>query len=309
MLLKGSMLLLFLFVSQVTADAIDPCDDGTMMPKKDDSFPKVNDICGCGPVNENYDANGNAAAQLMSTLCNAGTTCTVATKSCTCTPDADHFCYYSKGPATVGYTLTYTAKFGCYPHVWRQNRWIKYSCIAIGTEDVVQTDHSAAGCADDTVIKMLGTTDTMKFTYTKIYQDFSVPDDGGGGSSNVNQQRKATSYCKDGTSTPPPRANCSDISGPLAWCKTADAKKFTNGLISDGQGVPVVGLTCKADPCTPADDGATCCQDTSGSPGAAAPGPAAPGPAGDTEFDAGSVAQCSTLAMLMVVAAMWAGRN
>jgi len=47
--------------------------------------------------------------------------------------------------------------------------------------------------------------------------------------------------------------------------------------------------------------------------GAAAPGPApgaaAPGPADDAEFDAGSVAQCSTLAMLMVVAAMWAGRN
>lgn len=41
-----------------------------------------------------------------------------------------------------------------------------------------------------------------------------------------------------------------------------------------------------------------------------APGAAAPGPAKkDAEFDAGSVAQCSTLAMLMVVAAMWAGRN
>ena len=110
-MLTGSMLLLFLFVSQVTADAIDPCDDGTMMPKKDDSFPKANDLCGCGPVNENYDANGNAAAQLMSTFCNAGTTCTVATKSCTCTPDADHFCYYSK-VATMGYTVTFTAKFG-----------------------------------------------------------------------------------------------------------------------------------------------------------------------------------------------------
>merc|ERR1712028_41803 len=47
--------------------------------------------------------------------------------------------------------------------------------------------------------------------------------------------------------------------------------------------------------------------------GAAAPGPA-PGPApgaaapGPSNLDnAGSVAQCSTLAMLMVVAAMWAG--
>jgi len=47
-------------------------------------------------------------------------------------------------------------------------------------------------------------------------------------------------------------------------------------------------------------------------PGPAAPGPAAPGPSAEVEdgvFDAGSVAQCSTLAMLMVVAAMWAGRN
>ena len=52
----------------------------------------------------------------MICACNAGTTCTVSSKSCTCTPDADHFCYYNKGPATVGYTETYTAKFGCYPH-------------------------------------------------------------------------------------------------------------------------------------------------------------------------------------------------
>ena len=43
--------------------------------------------------------------------------------------------------------------------------------------------------------------------------------------------------------------------------------------------------------------------------GVAGAGAAAPGPSGDIEFDAGSVAQCSTLAMLMVVAAMWAGRN
>jgi len=51
------------------------------------------------------------------------------------------------------------------------------------------------------------------------------------------------------------------------------------------------------------------------SAGAAAPGPApgpaagaaAPSPASDLDNGAGSVAQCSTLAMLMVVAAMWAG--
>ena len=34
---------------------------------------------------------------------------------------------------------------------------------------------------------------------------------------------------------------------------------------------------------------------------------AAPSPASDLDNGAGSVAQCSTLAMLMVVAAMWAG--
>jgi hypothetical protein len=46
--------------------------------------------------------------------------------------------------------------------------------------------------------------------------------------------------------------------------------------------------------------------------GAAAPGPsaAAPGPSAElASEDAGSVAQCSTLAMLFVVVAMWAGRN
>jgi hypothetical protein len=227
------------------------------------------------------------------------------------------FSYHSTGTSLL---QTYTAKFGCFkydsnPDGSGTDSWFKYSCAATGTNDVVLTEHSAAGCADDTKTVFakdnIGDADVKKFTYTNTFQYFAIPDGGGW---TTKQERKAISYCKDGTSTPPPRAKCSDISGPLAWCKTADAKKFTNGLISDGQGVPVVGLTCKADPCTPADDGATCCQDTSGSPGAAAPGPApgaaAPGPAGDAEFDAGSMAQqCSTLAMLIVVAAMWAGRN
>ena len=108
---------------------------------------------------------------------------------------------------------------------------------------------------------MLGTTDTMKFTYTKTFQDFSVfLSDYQGGGSNVNQQRKATSYCKDGTSTLPARAKCASISGPLQWCKISDAKKFTNGLISDDKGIPI-DTNCKADPCTNKDDGATCCED------------------------------------------------
>ena len=69
-------------------------------------------------------------------------------------------------------------------------------------------------------------------------------------------------------SADPAAAKCSEISGgTLAWCKTADANKFTNGLISDSEGIPVVGLMCKADPCTPADDGVTCCEDTSESGG------------------------------------------
>ena len=93
------MLLLFLFVSQVAADPTDPCDDGTMMPKKDDSFPIGYDVCACGPVNEDYKADGTTAQQVVTTFCNAGTTCTTAQKSCTCTPDADHFCYHNKGLA------------------------------------------------------------------------------------------------------------------------------------------------------------------------------------------------------------------
>ena len=101
----------------------------------------------------------------------------------------------------------------------------------------------------------------MKFTYTKTFQDFSVfLSDYQGGGSNVNQQRKATSYCKDGTSTLPARAKCASISGPLQWCKISDAKKFTNGLISDDKGIPI-DTNCKADPCTNIDDGATCCED------------------------------------------------
>ena len=84
------------------------------------------------------------------------------------------------------------------------------------------------------------------------------------------QKERVTSWCKDGESMsadPATPAKCSSIPGTLAWCKTADANKFTNGLISDSKGVPVVGLMCKANPCTPADDGATCCEDTSGSGG------------------------------------------
>ena len=178
------------------------------------------------------------------------------------------FSYYPFSYHSIGGTKqTYTAKFGCFKYGFNPDgsgtdSWFKYSCAATGTNDVVLTEHSAAGCADDTKTVFAknnaGDADVKKFTYTNIFQDFAIPDGGGW---TTKQERKAISYCKDGTSTPPPRAKCSSISGPLAWCKTADAKKFTNGLISDDKGVPVVGLICKADPCVPADDGATCCED------------------------------------------------
>jgi hypothetical protein len=78
--------------------------------------------------------------------------------------------------------------------------------------------------------------------------------------------------------------------------KTTSVKKKDDGTLETKEDTTATGIsTCKGGV---AGAGA----------GAAAPGPA-PGPAGDAEFDAGSVAQCSTLAMLMVVAAMWAGRN
>ena len=57
-------------------------------------------------------------------------------------------------------------------------------------------------------------------------------------------------------------AKCGDITDALAWCKAADSSKFTNGLISDSNGIPVV-KDCTADPCTKVDDGATCCEDMS----------------------------------------------
>ena len=60
-----------------------------------------------------------------------------------------------------------------------------------------------------------------------------------------------------GVDAPAP-AKCGSISDPVAWCKVADAAKFTNGLISAKS-----ESDCKADPCTQADDGATCCEDTS----------------------------------------------
>jgi len=58
----------------------------------------------------------------------------------------------------------------------------------------------------------------------------------------------------------PAPAKCNSISDPVAWCKVADEAKFTNGLDA-----LMLESDCKADPCTQADDGATCCEDTSAS--------------------------------------------
>ena len=187
------------------------------------------------------------------------------------------FSYYPFSYHSTGSLLqTYTAKFGCFkydsnPDGSGTESWFKYSCAATGTNDVVLTEHSAAGCADDTKTVFAkddsGDADVKNFTYTNTFQYFAIPDGGGW---TTKQERKAISYCKDGTSiddgTLTPKdsgkpAKCSSISGPLQWCKISDAKKFTNGLISDDKGIPI-DTNCKADPCTNKDDGATCCEDT-----------------------------------------------
>jgi hypothetical protein len=85
--------------------------------------------------------------------------------------------------------------------------------------------------------------------------------------------------------------------------KTTTVKK-DDGTLKTEEDTTTTGIsTCKGGV---AGAGAT-------APGAAAPSPAAPSPAGTSPStlgeNAGSVTQCSTLAMLIVVAAMWAGRN
>ena len=93
--------LLFLFVSKVAADGpTAPCDDGTMMAYDGKyMFPQTNNFCLCGAENQDYKVDGTPAQRVLSKMCNAGTVCTRGTKSCTCTPDKEHFCYYDQGPA------------------------------------------------------------------------------------------------------------------------------------------------------------------------------------------------------------------
>ena len=113
-------------------------------------------------------------------------------------------------------------------------------------------------------------------------------------------------------------ANCDTLnaeSNPTLATVCADADLYVQA-VKGGD----IYCTGKMPPHCQTSDAATCCEAKSTTPAPAptpaptpipgpAPGAAAPGPAGDAENDAGSVAQCSTLAMLMVVAAMWAGRN
>ena len=123
------------------------------------------------------------------------------------------------------------------------------------------------GTPDDTC---KGLMEKPLFDNNGVGADFSSANDCSSYSNDLKTTIKqvATSGCcgENGISTcsDPAAAKCSDISDTLAWCKMADSNKFTNGLISDSNGIPVVGLMCKADPCIPADDGATCCEDTSG---------------------------------------------
>ena len=90
--------LLVLCVSAVSAQpACDP-DDGSAVIPGAIVFPTSNDICYCGATNTDYKEDGTSAQQAFTKLCNAGTACTSSTKSCTCTPSKDHFCFENKGP-------------------------------------------------------------------------------------------------------------------------------------------------------------------------------------------------------------------
>ena len=106
--------------------------------------------------------------------------------------------------------------------------------------------------------------------------------------------------------------------------QTGSATAVTKTEISGGSGTFPDPNGVKTRECSNTDDlckksGISTCKGgvAGASAGAAAPGPApgpaagaaAPSPASDLDNGAGSVAQCSTLAMLMVVAAMWGGRN
>jgi hypothetical protein len=111
------------------------------------------------------------------------------------------FSYYPFSYHSTGSLLqTYTAKFGCFkydsnPDGSGTESWFKYSCAATGTNDVVLTEHSAAGCADDTKTVFAkddsGDADVKKFTYTNTFQYFAIPDGGGW---TTKQERKAISY-------------------------------------------------------------------------------------------------------------------
>ena len=140
--------------------ASDPSNDATMC------------YCGTAMTTANSPTNRN--------LCNAGTTCTASTKSCTCTPDAKNLCLTLHKKGAVN-TIRYDG-FACIQS--GNAKWQKFWCAKTGY-NVVRADFSAAGCADDALIA------DSSFTYDKMATSPQNDVSGEGG-------QIITSWCKDG---------------------------------------------------------------------------------------------------------------
>ena len=93
------LVLLVLCVSAVSAQpACDPNDGSAVIPGAILPYHDFTGVCLCGAKNADYKEDGTSAQQAFTKFCNTGTTCTSSTKSCTCTPSKDHFCFDNKGP-------------------------------------------------------------------------------------------------------------------------------------------------------------------------------------------------------------------
>ena len=157
---------------------------------------------------------------------------------------------------------------------------ISFSCILLALAGAdTQANSGGAGA---TGVRQTSKTVTWTATAAASIDAHALCGQGGGSGTAIMYKAKLTV-----TKHQVAAAKCGDITDPVAWCKTADSSKFTNGLISDSNGDPVV-KDCKADPCTTADDGATCCEDVSGTSSADVAGKCGGNTASATEIDEAS---------------------
>ena len=220
---------------------------------------------------------GGGTAQVEPCTCTGAGGCTtlnvcdVAKKTCVCTPGKDHWCYED---AKVGQEASYARKFGCFKYEEkREDGSDQYQLFKCDGDNVISKLYSDAACTTYIAIALPNEGQDQTFSATgQTIVEISA------GAVKTRECSNTDELCKK--------------SG-ISTCKGGVAGKCPGGKVLN--------------PLTNKCDGA--------SAGAAAPSPApspaagaaAPGPA--NLDNAGSVAQCSTLAMLMVVAAMWGGRN